>query len=41
MMLPGEFLKGAVPALMHGGLSVNGEAVGTSPYAPAPGAKTY
>jgi aryl-alcohol dehydrogenase-like predicted oxidoreductase len=38
---PGEFLKTTVPALMHGGLSVNGEAPDSSPFAPAPGAKTY
>ena len=37
---PGEFLK-MLPALMHGGISVNGETAEISPYVPAPGAKTY
>jgi hypothetical protein len=30
-----------LPALMHSGISVNGETAEISPYAPAPGAKTY
>jgi hypothetical protein len=37
---PGDFLK-ILPSLMHGGMSVNGETADTTPYAPAPGAKTY